>query len=73
MRPTMLITGFEMLYVGFGSLEGDHVGLAHSSDGVRWEKYNDLTTDGVFERSDPVFLPVRKATLTPTAFRWGDW
>lgn len=49
--------GFTMLYDGFGSLEGDHVGLAHSTDGVRWEKYNDLTTEGVFEESDPVFGP----------------
>ena len=68
----MLITGFTMLYDRFGSLEGDCVGLAHSSDGVRWEKYNDLTTEA-FQESDPVFLPVRKATSTPAAFRWGDW
>jgi hypothetical protein len=57
--PSVVVTddGFTMLYDGFGSLEGDHVGLAHSTDGVRWEKYNDLTTDGVFEESDPVFGP----------------
>ncbi len=57
--PSVVVTdeGFTMLYDGFGSLEGDHVGLAHSTDRVRWEKYNDLTTDGVFEESDPVFGP----------------
>lgn len=57
--PSVVITeeGFTMLYDGFGSLEGDHVGLAHSTDGVRWEKYNDLTTGGAFEESDPVFGP----------------
>ena len=57
--PSVVVTdeGFTMLYDGFGSLEGDHVGLAHSTDGVRWEKYNDLTTEGVFEESDPVFGP----------------
>ena len=57
--PSVVATdeGFTMLYDGFGSLDGDHVGLAHSTDGVRWEKYNDLTTEGVFEESDPVFGP----------------
>lgn len=57
--PSVVVTdeGFTMLYDGFGSLEGDHVGLAHSTGGVRWEKYNDLTTEGVFEESDPVFGP----------------
>ena len=57
--PSVVATdqGFTMLYDGFGSVEGDHVGLAHSTDGVRWEKHNDPATDGVFEESDPVFGP----------------
>ena len=77
--------GFTMLYDGFGSPEGDHVGLAHSTDGVRWEKYNDLTTDGVFEGSDPVFGPgshgdfdtrsvqVGRLVATPADWVWSTW
>ena len=65
--------GFTMLYDGFGSLEGDHVGLAHSPDGVRWEKYNDLTTEGVFERAIRLSGPIRMATSKLAGFRWGDW
>jgi hypothetical protein len=55
------------------ALEGDHVGLAHSTDGGRWEKYNYLTTQGVLEESDPVSVQIRTVTSMLAVSRWGDW
>jgi hypothetical protein len=49
--------GFSMLYDGFGSLDGDQVGLANSTDGINWVKFNDPATADGFEDSDPVFGP----------------
>jgi hypothetical protein len=62
---------FTMLYDWFGSLEGDHVGLAHSTEGARWEKYNDLATSGVVEESVTGFGPDRTVTSMLCGVRVG--
>jgi hypothetical protein len=65
--------GFTMLYDGFGSLEGGDVGPAHPTEGVRWEKYNDPATDGVFEESVPVFGPDPAGDFDALRSGWDDW
>lgn len=37
------------------------IGMATSSDGIQWEKYNDPETAGLRENSDPVFSSMRSS------------
>ncbi|HET9905346.1 MAG TPA: hypothetical protein VFQ23_01860 [Anaerolineales bacterium] len=48
-------TGYLMYYDARGERNVSMIGLATSSDGVHWQKYNDsVTSDPVFAESDPV-------------------
>lgn len=53
--------GYVMYYSGgsnFLSFSGFMIGMATSSDGVSWTKFNDpTTTDAPFAESDPVLMP----------------
>jgi hypothetical protein len=47
--------GYLMYYDAFGEGNSSMIGLATSSDGIQWEKYNDpATSDSLFAESDPV-------------------
>jgi predicted GH43/DUF377 family glycosyl hydrolase len=55
--PNVLRTedGYLMYYDGLGSGNTSMIGMAASSDGVQWQKYNDPSTaDEAFVESDPV-------------------
>jgi hypothetical protein len=66
-NPSVVQTadGYVMYYAGGDSAKGPRlVGLATSTDGIHWTKYNDpATTDTLHAESDPVYAP------EPTA-RW---
>ena len=48
--------GYRMYYTAIDSKRNQWIGMATSTDGVHWEKYNDpVTTDKPFAESDPVF------------------
>jgi len=58
-RPDVIFVDgtYYMYYVGTGPA-GSMIGMAASSDGIHWTKYNDpATTDPVYANSDPVFTP----------------
>jgi predicted GH43/DUF377 family glycosyl hydrolase len=56
-------TGYIMYYSGVGASGTQQIGLATSSDGAHWTKYNDpATTDKPYVESDPVFQPGDKGT-----------
>ena len=47
--------GYVMYYDGHGNGTTSMIGMASSSDGIHWTKYNDAaTTDSAFAESDPV-------------------
>jgi predicted GH43/DUF377 family glycosyl hydrolase len=53
--------GYRMYYSG-DSGDADarrdrQIGLATSTDGEKWQKYDDPATDGLYAESDPVFMP----------------
>jgi predicted GH43/DUF377 family glycosyl hydrolase len=55
--PNVLKTdnGYIMYYDGHGSESTSRIGMATSSDGIHWTKYNDpATTEPAFAESDPV-------------------
>jgi predicted GH43/DUF377 family glycosyl hydrolase len=56
--PSVVKDGSEYrMYYGAQSADGFAVGLATSTDGIQWTKYNDPeTTDAPFADSDPVFV-----------------
>jgi hypothetical protein len=59
-RPSVVRTktGYVMYYEGLGDLHDFMVGMASSTDGVHWTKYNDpSTTTQPFVESDPVIQP----------------
>ncbi|MBL8079829.1 MAG: hypothetical protein JNM55_17815 [Anaerolineales bacterium] len=50
--------GYIMYYSGADSTGKQQIGMATSSDGIQWTKYNDpATTDAPYAESDPVFQP----------------
>ncbi len=54
-------TGYIMYYSGVGASGTQMIGMATSTNGVTWTKYNDpATTDKLFADSDPVFQPGEK-------------
>ena len=60
LAPHVLKTdsGYIMYYSGVGASGTQQIGMATSSDGVHWMKYNDpATTDQPYAESDPVFQP----------------
>lgn len=60
LAPHVLKTdsGYVMYYSGVGASGTQQIGMATSSDGVSWTKYNDPgTTDQPYAQSDPVFQP----------------
>ena len=55
--PSVIATedGYTMFYGGFQN-DSASIGKAFSEDGIRWEKYDDVsTTDAPYAKSDPVF------------------
>jgi predicted GH43/DUF377 family glycosyl hydrolase len=56
--PSVVWDGSEYrMYYGAQSLDGFSIGLATSTDGIHWTKYNDpSTTDERYAESDPVFV-----------------
>ena len=53
-------TGYVMYYSGVASITDTHgaIGMATSSDGIHWTKYNNpATNDPLYMESDPVLLP----------------
>jgi predicted GH43/DUF377 family glycosyl hydrolase len=56
--PSVVRDGSEYrMYYGGQSLDGFSIGLATSTDGIHWTKYNDpSTTDERYVESDPVFV-----------------
>ena len=78
--PNVLKTddGYLMYYDALGQGGTSMIGMATSSDGIHWEKYNDpTTTDTAFAESDPV-LPVSeegwdsKRVIDPNVVRTAD-
>ena len=66
-RFTMYYTGYGNEKVGGVQEEHGHIGLATSTDGINWTKYDDLaTTAPSFSVSDPVFS-------RSTENNWDDW
>ena len=67
--------GYRMYYTGTGSYLADgfkesheNVGMAISSDGITWQKYNDSTTqDRLHKESDPVFY------ISEDKDAWDSW
>ena len=56
-------SGYTMYYSGVGASGTQQIGMATSSDGAHWTKYNDpATTDKPYAESDPVFQPGDKGT-----------
>ena len=56
-------TGYTMYYSGVSASGIPQIGMATSSDGVNWTKYNDETTTGKpYVESDPIFQPGEKGT-----------
>ena len=57
--PSIAKDGDELyMYYGAKSVGNYAIGLATSTDGVHWTKYNDpMTTDVLYAESDPVFIP----------------
>ena len=50
--------GYIMYYSGADRTGKQQIGMAASSDGIQWTKYNDpATTDAPYVESDPVFQP----------------
>ena len=50
--------GYVMYYSGTNSAGKQQIGMATSSDGIRWTKYNDpSTTEAPYLESDPVLQP----------------
>lgn len=65
LAPHVLKTdnGYVMYYSGVGASGTQMIGMAASTDGVTWTKYNDpATTDKPYADSDPVFQPGEKGT-----------
>lgn len=65
LAPDVLKTdnGYIMYYSGVGASGTQMIGMATSTNGVTWTKYNDpATTDKPFAESDPVFQPAEKGT-----------
>jgi hypothetical protein len=65
--------GYVMYYTGGGDWLGgtSMIGMATSSDGVRWTKYNDpTTTEAPFAESDPVITPGQSGSWDSAAV-WG--
>ncbi len=56
--------GYAMYYNGSRTLGDRMIGMATSTDGITWTKYNDPSTGGEFADSDPV--------LKPTAGAWDN-
>jgi predicted GH43/DUF377 family glycosyl hydrolase len=55
--------GYRMYYTGIDSKRNQWIGMAISTDGIRWEKYNDpATTDKIFAESDPVLQTAETST-----------
>jgi predicted GH43/DUF377 family glycosyl hydrolase len=52
--------GYIMYYSGSDSKGKQQIGMATSSDGINWKKYNDPTTSQPFAESDPVLKPEEK-------------
>lgn len=60
LAPHVLKTddGYVMYYSGVGASGVQQIGMATSTDGVTWTKYNDpVTTEKPYADSDPVFQP----------------
>ncbi len=58
-RPDVLRVGdvYYLYYVGTGPA-GSMIGMASSSDGIHWTRYDDpATTDSLYAESDPVLTP----------------
>ncbi len=50
--------GYVMYYAGVNKQGQSSIGLAFSTDGITWEKYNDpTTTDAPYSESDPIMEP----------------
>ena len=50
--------GYVIYYSGSNKAGKQQIGMATSSDGIQWEKYNDpATTETPYSESDPVFQP----------------
>jgi predicted GH43/DUF377 family glycosyl hydrolase len=65
LAPHVLKTsdGYVMYYSGVNASGTQMIGMATSSDGIHWAKYNDeSTTDEPFAQSDPVFELGEKGT-----------
>lgn len=65
LAPHVLKTddGYVMYYSGVGASGIQMIGMATSTDGVTWTKYNDpATTDKLFVESDPIFQSGEKGT-----------
>jgi predicted GH43/DUF377 family glycosyl hydrolase len=65
LAPHVLKTdsGYLMYYSGVGASGTQQIGMATSSDGAHWTKYNDpATVDKPYAESDPVFQPGEKGT-----------
>jgi len=63
LAPHVLKTeaGYIMYYGGVDTVGVQQIGMATSSDGITWTKFNDpATTDKPFIESDPVFQPGEK-------------
>ena len=63
LAPHVLKTenGYIMYYSGVGASGIQMIGMATSTDGVTWTKYNDpATTDKPYANSDPIFQPGEK-------------
>lgn len=52
--------GYIMYYSGSDSKGKQQIGMATSSDGINWKKYNDPSTSQPFADSDPVLKPEEK-------------
>jgi predicted GH43/DUF377 family glycosyl hydrolase len=54
-------TGYVMYYSGVNTSGAQRIGMATSTNGVQWTKYNDpSTTEAPYAESDPVFQPGEK-------------
>jgi len=56
-------TGYVMYYSGAGKTGRQQIGMATSSDGIQWTKYNDpSTTEAPYLESDPILQPGKSGT-----------